>query len=241
MNLGTVEPLKTETILEKRRGRTSGRSGGTGGRNGSNGGGGNGRDPHSDGDDSISKPRAVDKSRVLTAFLLLAVMMTFGGLIGAYVVVATNGVAEWRPFSLPIQVWISTAIILASSFTYHTAKVAIDLENTLKARNWLIATTVLGAAFISSQLLVWMALVSRGYYMSGNPYAGFFYILTAVHALHVTGGIIALGSILLRAWQPTLESAEADHRRNLARAVGWYWHFMGGLWVVLLVLLGYWK
>ena len=54
--------------------------------------------------------------------------------------------------------------------------------------------------FVSSQILAWLELVSRGLYVAGNPYVGFFYIFTAVHAVHVIGGICALGYILLRTW-----------------------------------------
>jgi cytochrome c oxidase subunit 3 len=168
-------------------------------------------------------------------------MMTFGGLLGAYVVIATNGAAEWRPFELPPQVWISTFLILVSSVTYQLAKNALFARRYASSRKFMIATTVLGAAFISSQILVWLALVKRGFYMSGNPYAGFFYILTAAHAIHVVGGIVALGSILLRTWNDTRNASELIYRRNLARSVGWYWHFMGVLWIVLFVMLGFWK
>ena len=47
--------------------------------------------------------------------------------------------------------------------------------------------------------------------MSGNPYAGFFYILTVIHAVHVLGGMIALGSFLLRSWMPTFEDERNRH------------------------------
>ena len=50
-----------------------------------------------------------DKAKVLTWFLLLVVGMTFAGLVGAYVMVSANHHAEWKPFRLPIEVWISTA------------------------------------------------------------------------------------------------------------------------------------
>ena len=53
-------------------------------------------------------------------------MMTFGGLSAAYIVTATNKAVEWHPFDLPVQVWISTTIILISSFVYHRGKVAFD-------------------------------------------------------------------------------------------------------------------
>lgn len=237
MKVGTSETLQGETVLRPRRSRLSGR-GGAGGRNGNNGGG-DGPGPNNDGDTSAS--RVPDKARIVTLFLLLAVMMTFGGMLAAYVVIATNGAAEWKPFSLPFPLWISTILILVSSFTYHSAKMAFDRDEQEWARKWLIVTTILGAAFISSQLVAWLELVKQGLYMAGNPYAGFFYILTVVHAAHVLGGVIALGCIMLRSWQPTIDEDELAYRRNLARSVGWYWHFVGGLWLVILGLLALWK
>ena len=174
-------------------------------------------------------------------FLLHVVLMTFGGLISAYVVIATNGVLEWQPFNLPYQVYVSTALILVSSLTYHISnKKLLDGEQA-KAKKWFLATTILGAAFISSQLLVWFELARRGLYVSSNPYAGFFYILTAVHAFHVVGGIAALGYIVLRTWRETSDSAELAHRQTFSKVIGWYWHFMDVLWIVLILLLGFWK
>lgn len=240
MDVGTaeiidqIEPKKR--LLPGRLGDSG--SGGNGG--GRNPGGGGGDGPN---DDSTTDARRFvpEKSRILTAFLLLVVMMTFGGLMAAYVVIATNNAAEWRPFDLPIQVWISTALIFCSSLVYHFGKKAIDRNDQPSAKEWFIVTTVFGAAFISSQLLAWLALAARGLYMQGNPYAGFFYILTAVHAVHVLGGIAALGSILLRAWNPANNPAEISKRQTIAQVVGWYWHFMGVLWLVLFILLGFWK
>jgi cytochrome c oxidase subunit 3 len=239
MEIGTIETIEPP---KKRRKRRSGFSGSGGNKNnGGNGGGGDDNDgpgPH----DTYDSPRSASTiPRILTAFLLLIVMMTFGGLISAYIVLATNGVAEWRPFALPIQVWISTAIIIASSLVYHIAKKAFDDNEQEKAKKWLLATTVLGAAFISSQILVWLELSQMGVYVAGNPYAGFFYILTGVHAVHVLGGVIALGSIVLRSWHETVYEPEIKRRTQLAQVVGWYWHFMGGLWIVLFILLGFWK
>lgn len=203
---------------------------------GNNGGGGNGN--HHDFYNSTNKSNI---PRIFTMFLLLVVLMTFGGLLGAYIVLATNGALEWRPFDLPVQVWVSTVVILASSWTYHVSKKLIDKDEQEKSKKWLLATTVLGAAFISSQILAWFLLYQRGFYWSGNPYAGFFYILTAVHVVHVAGGICALGSIVLRTWNKTFSDKELEQRKNLANVVGWYWHFMDALWIVILFLLGFYK
>ena len=214
-------------------------SGGNGG--GWNPGGGDGGDRPPEDERHETGTFTSDKSRILTGFLLLVVMMTFGGLMAAYVVIATNKVAEWRPFELPVQVWISTFLILASSASYHLGKSSVDRNYQPGAKKWFVVTTVLGAAFISSQILAWMALSVGGLYVAGNPYAGFFYILTGVHAVHVLGGIIALGSILLGSWHNSKNAAALIRRRTLAQVVGWYWHCIGALWLVIFVLLGFWK
>ncbi|MFT3745395.1 MAG: heme-copper oxidase subunit III [Pyrinomonadaceae bacterium] len=248
MDIGTAEIIEPVEEPRKRRGSISGGTppnGGNGGRNPGGGGndddGGGNAENYSRSADPAREPFVPSKSRVLTGFLLLVVLMTFGGLIGAYIVIATNKAAEWQPFDLPIPVWISTLLILASSVVYHLGKVAVDKNDQPAAKKWFVTTTVFGAAFISSQILAWLALNSRGLYMEGNPYAGFFYILTAVHAVHVLGGIIALGTILLRNLTPTERLVEISKRQTLAQVVGWYWHFMGALWLVLFVLLGFWK
>ncbi len=239
MEIGTADIIEDIPKPKVRRFGTSLGSGPPDGGDGRDpGGGGNG--PQND-DRLQPEPFTPNKSRILTGFLLVVVLMTFGGLIAAYIVIATNGVAEWQPFALPIQVWISTTIIIASSITYHLGKLAVDRSEQAVAKKWLVVTTVLGAAFISSQLLSWLALVNLGMYMASNPYAGFFYIMTAVHAVHVLGGIAALGAILLRVWHPTENANSIARRKTLAQVVGWYWHFMGGLWIVLFILLGFWK
>ena len=239
MEIGTAEIAELDEEKKGRRARPFGGSQGPGNSGGRGpGGGGDGSDDDADRGADRFVP---GKSRILTGFLLVVVGMTFAGLMAAYVMIATNKAAEWHPFDLPFQVWISTAVILASSLTYHFGKTALDGSGQVAAKKWFIVTTVLGATFISSQLIVWLALVARGYYMQGNPYAGFFYILTAVHAVHVLGGIVALGSILLRVWHPTVEHEAIAKRQTVAQVVGWYWHFVGGLWIVLLVLLGFWK
>ncbi len=245
MKTGSIDPtIEREPVVRGK--KHSLISGGSGGNGPSGGGGGGDKDDYQNrndfADESEEQPGGIpDKSKVVTWFLLLVVMMTFGGLIGAYIVISTNNVLEWRPFELPLAVYVSTAIIFISSYTYHRGKQALFAGKQESARKWFVWTTVWGGIFISSQLVVWLSLVRAGAYIAGNPYTGFFYTLTAVHAAHVLGGIVALGVVLLRGWYPTANEDELQYRRDLTRSIGWYWHFMGLLWVVLFVLLGFWK
>lgn len=237
MNVGAIKDLAESEAVRKLRSRPFGAGSASGG-NGPDDGGHNFPDFSDSGrEDRVS----IDKSKFIAWFLLIAVGMTFAGLLGAYLMIATNRAAEWQPFDLPVQIWISTAIILASSVTYSIAKRGVDANSFLAARRWLGVTTILGTAFISSQFILWIELANRGLYVKGNPYAGFFYILTAAHLVHVVGGIVALSSIMLRSWYPAVHEIEVTRRRDLARSVGWYWHFMGALWVVLFLMLGFWK
>jgi cytochrome c oxidase subunit 3 len=253
MKVGSIETFeeKQKDLIKNQNppglGRSRGRSGGNDddGSGGNGGGGGNrsdGNDKKSDNDffDELNDYPS-NKFRIGTGFLILVVLMTFSGLIGAYIVISTNKVAEWQPFSLPIPIWISTGFIIISSFTFLLAHNALNKENQEKAKIWLLITTILGGMFIASQLVVWMILVREGVYLQSNPYAGFFYLLTAIHALHVIGGIIALGYIVIRTWKATTSKEELSRRKTYSNAVSWYWHFMDGLWLVLLVLLGFWK
>jgi len=243
MEIGTAE-----TNIKKKKTRlkptlSSGLGAGGGQKNRGGGGGGDNDFPKDDFSEQTASS-ATNKFRIAMWFFLLVVLMTFGILIGAYIFTYQNGMPEWKPFEmfeiLP-QVWISTALIVASSITYKISQKTLNSGNQKTAKTWLLVTTVLGAAFISSQILAWLALVKRGVYVQSNPYAGFFYIMTAVHAVHVLGGIIILGYIVLRTWNETASEDELEKRKNVSKTVGWYWHCMDALWLVLFLLLGFYK
>jgi cytochrome c oxidase subunit 3 len=247
IKVGTIEPLTEEKPEQKPRSpRRTGGSGGNGRpRKGGGGGGGDNGGSGGGGDQPESEQRAAAKSiqkyRISMWAIVGVAFMTFTGLTLAYMMLAANPQLEWKPFDLPFQLWISTAIIIASSLTYEFSKNNLHSARQLAARNWLAITTGLGAVFIASQVLAWLELVSRGVYVSGNPYAGFFYILTIAHALHVIGGMAALGYVVLKTWQPTDSRDELKKRVSAAEISGLFWHFLTGLWIALFLLLGFWK
>lgn len=249
LEVGTIEELNTAS--ENRVGTSILTEKGDGsGRPPQNRGGGGSDDDSQNQQQEEKENFKPDTYRVGMGLILLMVLMTFGCLIGAYIVIATNRPLEWRTFehqfqlfgtNLPFQVWISTALIIASSIDYELAKKSLLEGNQAKARKWFFITAILGAIFIASQVLAWLTLVNQGYYASGNPYAGLFYILTAVHAVHVVGGIISLVFIVLKTQITTSNSNELSKRQWFAKVVGWYWHFMGALWIVLFLLFGFYK
>ena len=132
----------------------------------------------------------------------------------------------WAPVTLPQTLWLSTAIILASSGTFEAARRAYRRGQHPAAARLLVVTACLGAAFLASQLSAWLNLVHRGYYLAQNPYSSFFYMFTGLHAAHLIGGLIALFIVVL-----------GRPRRETVDTVAFYWHFLGVLWVALFVIL----
>ncbi len=133
----------------------------------------------------------------------------------------------WEPITLPRTLWLSTAIILASSATFEAARRTYRRGLHLTAARLLVVTACLGAAFLASQLSAWLNLVHRGYYLAQNPYSSFFYMFTGLHAAHLIGGLIALFIVVLG----------RSTRRETVDTVAYYWHFLGVLWVTLFVIL----
>ena len=92
-------------------------------------------------------------------------------------------------------------------------------------------------AFLLGQLGAWWQLTDRGVYLASNPSSSFFYVLTAAHGLHLLGGEVALLYVAFQAARVGLGPA----RRTAVDVTAVYWHFLGGLWVFIFLLLLVWR
>ena len=88
-------------------------------------------------------------------------------------------------------------------------------------------------AFLGGQLWVWQQLVNLGYYVSGNPANSFFYLLTGLHGLHLLGGLVAWCRTTIKAWR----GVPAQQFSSSVDLCAMYWHYLLGLWLVLMGLL----
>lgn len=208
-------------------------------------GNGNGRLKPSNGPGGIDGPQGPDgqlrdKYRIGMWVALAGVMMMFTALSSAYIVRAA-GASDWIPIAMPRVLWISTALILISSVTFELARKALKRDDQQAYARLLLVTVVLGLGFLGTQLLAWRQLVSQGVYLSSNPHSAFFYLLTALHGVHLLGGILAVDYLLLHAWRRRNADQIGSRRKAAAGAVSLYWHFMDGLWIYLFLLLFLWR
>ena len=162
-----------------------------------------------------------------------SVTMLFAAFTSAYIVRSAG--EDWVPLAAPSLIWANTAILLFSSLTMELGKRAFQSWRPVAFRKWIAVTAVLGALFIAGQVAAWNQLASQGIYLQSHPHSSFFYVLTGVHAVHLLVGVLALFYVLMLATRYQLTPGESSSPSVCAT----YWHFVGGIWVYLIVVLFY--
>lgn len=171
---------------------------------------------------------------------IASIVMLFTALTSAYIVRMASS-DDWTPLVMPKVLWLSTTVILISSVTIEISKRSLKHQRDSQYGLWLTLTAVLGVVFVGAQYAAWRNLARQGVYMATNPHSSFFYLFTAVHGLHVLGGLLALAYLLLRTRRKR-DSVEGELKRvGAAEAATVYWHFLDGLWICLFLLLFFWK
>jgi cytochrome c oxidase subunit III len=140
---------------------------------------------------------------------------------------------DWRPTPKPWLLWLNTGfLVLASVFFQLARSAARRLDRDALTRALLIAG-ILTFAFIGGQLAVWRQFIGTGLFAVTNPANAFFYLLTAVHGVHVLGGLIAWGRTLNKIWN----GVEPEKVRLSLDLCATYWHFLLIVWLAFFYLL----
>ena len=140
---------------------------------------------------------------------------------------------DWRPLVEPDILWLNTAFLLLGSLFFQRARNAVVGSQVDGVRTNLLIAGLLTFAFIAGQLWAWQGLQEHGYFLSANPANAFFYVLTAIHALHILGG--------LWVWSKTIfklqNKVEIYKVRMSVELCTIYWHFLLLVWLGLFALL----
>jgi len=208
-------------------------------------GNGGGKPPSRDGDDDGDgdegsggehgpEPRRPNTKKYSTAVLLAMVSITMFFLVptAAFVVLRVANRHHWAGIHLPGILWLNTGALLMSSVTLEIARRRLRVDDASGFHRMWTVTTALGLAFVAGQVIAWRQLAAQGVYAASGLASSFFYVFTALHAVHLLGGVCALLYVASR------KSAASEVSRSFAAKVtSYYWHFMDGLWVFLLALL----
>jgi cytochrome c oxidase subunit 3 len=168
---------------------------------------------------------------------LAAITMSFAAFTSA-LIVRQGASMDWRHITLPRVLYLNTLVLLISSVTLEIARRRVTTfmrggtSRPASPARWLYGTSLLGLVFVAGQYAAWLRLKSAGLYLATNPTSSFFYVLTAAHAVHVLGGLGGLARVIRK-----LSGPVPSLRRSTLDATSQYWHFMGILWLYLLLVL----
>jgi len=180
-------------------------------------------------------PRPEPHKAGMVCFLATEVAF-FSTLIMAYVIFMRHGDGGPTPrevLSLPLVV-VNTLFLLSSSFTIHMAEQALHAGRTGAFHLLWGVTILLGVLFLAGTGLEWSEMVrEHGLTISRNLFGTTYYTLVGFHAFHVSMGVVALTSILCL----SLAGKFVSKKPLPVTLVGWYWHFVDVVWVVVFLVV----
>lgn len=159
--------------------------------------------------------------------VLATVIMLFAAFTAAYVVRRSG--ADWVPVPLPDTLWVAVGILVAGDLAAEAARRSArrgELDRTLAALRGL---GLFGLLFLALQTRSAAELWNLGVFLPTSPHASFLYMLAAVHALHVIGGLACC------AWVMGRYAARRTH--EVVGACAAYWHTLTAVWIAVLLVL----
>ena len=166
----------------------------------------------------------------LTTFLAVATSM-FALFVSAYTLRMT--MPDWSPLDEPVVLWINTGFLILASVSYQwTSSVALK-SHVQKIKLGLITSGIFSIFFLIGQFTAWQQLIEKGMYASSNPSIAFFYVLTAMHGLHLIGGLYVWARSVIK----VSRDADAESIRLSVELCTVYWHFLLLVWALLFSLM----
>jgi cytochrome c oxidase subunit III len=147
---------------------------------------------------------------------------------------AGHGISDWHSISKPPILWLNTVMLILSSVTMQLARRASLTNLRARVSGYLIAGGAFAALFLIGQLVAWHQLSVSGYVMSSGPAGAFFYVLTALHGLHLLGGLGVWLKTMIRMRRRGVELIDVRLSIELCTV---YWHFLLLVWLAMFALL----
>jgi heme/copper-type cytochrome/quinol oxidase subunit 3 len=187
-------------------------------------------------DTSAAEITAVAERRRFGMWLFLASLaMLFGGCLVGFLVIRLRA-PEWPPAGspgLPSAFWVSTALLVIVSALLVAAERAADVGRSSRLTRLFGAASLVGVAFVLSQVSGWTRLAEASELPQNNLYLFGVYVLSFLHVLHVVGGLVPLVWVALRSRSGRYTATDHEAVTDVAM----YWHFLGIVWLGILAVL----
>jgi len=140
---------------------------------------------------------------------------------------------DWARLTVPKVLWLNTALLVLSSLAMERTRAAAQWGQADGVRTGLVAAGAASFLFLAGQLWAWQQLNAAGYFAAGNPANAFFYLLTALHGLHLLGGLWVWAKTTVKVWR----GVDVGAVRLSVELCTVYWHYLLLVWLVLFALL----
>ena len=174
---------------------------------------------------------STDPAKIGLLSFIAVVTSLFALFLSAYMMRMRLG--DWRPVDEPDLLWLNTAVLVLASVAFQLTRGAAIRGKPLTVKVGLLVGGACTILFLFGQLMAWQQLTASGFFMTGNPANSFFYLLTALHGLHLLGGLWVWGRTTLR----MLTGADAESVRLSVELCTVYWHYLLLVWIGLFALL----
>lgn len=166
---------------------------------------------------------------------LMTDCVLFGSVFATYIVLrgGTNGGPSGADLFDLGFVMTETIILLASSLTCGLALLMARHQKIRATISMLVATMLLGLAFLTMELVEFNHLIQAGHDWQASAFLSAFFTLVGMHGAHITVGLIWLLVLTLRlVWQGS--SVHALRRLSLAAM---FWHFLDVVWIFIFTIV----
>lgn len=173
----------------------------------------------------------IDPAKVGLLSFIAVVTSLFALFLSAYMMRMHFG--DWQPVAEPKLLWLNTVMLALASAAFQLTRGAARRAQALTVKVGLIVGGACTILFLLGQLVAWRQLNAGGYFISGNPANSFFYLLTALHGLHLIGGMWVWGRTTVK----MMTGADATSVRLSVELCTVYWHYLLLVWIGLFALL----
>ena len=164
-------------------------------------------------------------------WFLASEIVVFGGLIACYLLLRWRH-PEWGAeagHTLNAAGAFNTLVLLTSSLTMVLAHAEVQRERPHAAVRYLGLTLLGGLIFLGVKVFEYAHEIQGGFVPARSLFWSFYYTMTGLHALHVTGGVVAIALIM--------SAVRRGREPQRVEYVGIYWHFVDIVWIFLFPIL----
>ena len=175
---------------------------------------------------------SVQKSAVIIIFGIATVLFS---LIFTGYIYSIPPEQDTKYLLKPNLLWINTLVLFIISYYFSKVTNEIKREEYLNIKKNIIIVGGLSYFFLFGQVAFWIQLMKSGNFVSTNNYFSSFYIFTALHGLHLLGGLFFWGKVASRVLK--LKGNQILNEEKNISALSMYWTFLLIVWLAFFMMI----